>query len=271
MAEAPCIAFLQWALPRLGLRWPGFRSVHKLVCKRLGQRLRELGLRDLAAYRNRLEGDPGEWREFDALCWIPISRFYRDRSVFEALERDVLPALSAAAAAEGRDRLACWSACCASGEEPLTLAILWRLRLGQPFPRLRVLATDIDPQVLDRGRAGCYRASSLKALPAELLAEAFESREAHWYVREEFRCVEFRQQDIRESVPEEKFDLVLCRNAVLTYFAPELQGEVMARVAATLRPGGALVIGIHENLPDGLAGFEPWNGERAVYRKLRNA
>ncbi len=266
--DASCIEFLQWALPRIGLRWPGFRRVHRLVCKRLARRLRELGLANLAAYRSRLEGHPGEWREFDALCRIPISRFYRDREVFEALERDVLPALAAAAAAEGRDRLACWSACCASGEEPYTLAILWRL--GHPSSRLRVLATDIDPQVLDRARAGCYRASSLKALPAALLAEAFVPRGEQWCVREELRCVEFLQQDIRLSVPEGEFDLLLCRNAVLTYFSPELQRGVMERVVATLRPGGALVIGIHEKLPEGIAGFEPWEGARAIHRKRRN-
>jgi len=265
--DASCIEFLQWALPRLGLRWAGFRRLRRLVCKRLGQRLRELGLADLAAYRSRLEGHPGEWREFDSLCLIPISRFYRDRDVFEALERDVLPALAAAATDEGREALACWSACCASGEEPYTLAILWQLRLGHRFPRLHVLATDIDPRLLDRGRAGCYRASSLKALPAELLAEAFVPRGGQWCVHEQLRCVEFRQQDIRQSVPDEKFDLVLCRNAVLTYFSPELQRKVMAQVVATLHPGGALVIGIHEKLPDGLAGLEPWNEKRAIYRK----
>jgi trans-aconitate methyltransferase len=79
------------------------------------------------------------------------------------------------------------------------------------------------------------------------------------------------QQDIRQTVPEGEFDLILCRNAVLTYFEPALQHEVMGRVVARLRPGGALVIGMHESLPENLQGFVPWHGARAIYRKLTAA
>jgi chemotaxis protein methyltransferase CheR len=264
-----CVEFLQAALPRLGLRWPGYRKVRGLVCKRLNRRLRELGVPDLAAYRARLEADPGEWRVLDALCLIPISRFYRDRGVFERLENGVLPALAGAAAARGRNELACWSACCASGEEPYTLAILWRLRLQPRYPglRFRVIATDIDARLLERARTGCYRASSLKALPPALLGEAFTRRGLEHCVRDGFRAVEFLQQDIRDAVPEGEFDLLLCRNAVLTYFAPALQLEVMGRVVARLRPGGALVIGAHEALPEGLPGFAPWDGARAIFKR----
>jgi chemotaxis protein methyltransferase CheR len=72
-------------------------------------------------------------------------------------------------------------------------------------------------------------------------------------------------------VPEGEFDLILCRNAALTYFEPALQHEVMRRVIAPMRPGGALVIGIHESLPGDLAGLAPWEGARAIYRKLAPA
>ena len=273
MTDSECTRFLQAALPRLRLRWPGFRKVRRLVCKRLAGRLRELGLPDHAAYRAFLESHPGEWNVLDGFCRIPISRFYRDREVFESLERDVLPALAQAAVAAGRAELACWSACCASGEEPYTLAILWRLRLQRRFPGLacRIVATDIEAHLLERARTGCYRASSLEALPPELLAEAFTRRGKELCVRDAFRATEFRQQDIRQAVPEGKFDLVLCRNAVLTYFEPALQHEVMRRVIARLRPGGALVVGIHESLPGALAGLVPWDGARAIYRKLAPA
>ncbi|HEX9673917.1 MAG TPA: CheR family methyltransferase [Burkholderiales bacterium] len=270
MTDTDCISFLQAALPRLGLRWPGFRKVRRLVCKRLARRLRELNLPDLAAYRSVLETRPGEWAILDGYCRIPISRFYRDREVFEHLEHGVLPVLAGAAIAAGRSKLACWSACCASGEEPYSLAILWRLRLQHRFPGLglRIIATDIDAQVVQRARTGCYRASSLKALPPPLLAEAFTRHGEELCVRDEFRAVEIFQEDIRQTMPEGEFDLILCRNAVLTYFEPALQHAVMGRVAARLRAGGALVVGIHESLPKNLPGFEPWPGARAVYRKL---
>lgn len=267
--DADCVAFLQTVLPQLGLRWPGFRKVRRLVCKRLGRRLRQLDIPDLSSYRTLLQSHPEEWRTLESFCRIPISRFYRDREVFEHLERDVLPALVDDAAARGRSELTCWSACCASGEEPYTLAVLWQLRLQHRFShlRLRVVATDIDAHLLERARSACYRASSLKALPPELLAEAFTRRETQLCVKNEFRAVEFRQQDIRQATAEGEFDLILCRNAVLTYFGPALQREVMARVVARLRPGGVLVVGIHESLPEGLSGLAPWPGARAIYRE----
>jgi len=270
MTDSDCIGFLQAALPRLGLRWPGFRKVRGLVCKRLAKRLRELNLPDLAAYRAILDSRPGEWAILDGYCRIPISRFYRDREIFEQIEHVVLPALAEAAVAAGRSELACWSACCASGEEPYTLAILWRLRLQQQFPGLGIgiIATDIDAQVLQRARTGCYRASSLKALPPELLAEAFTRSGEQLCIRGEYRAIGIIQQDIRQTVPEGEFDLVLCRNAVLTYCEPALQREIMGRVVARLRSGGALVVGIHESLPENIPGFVPWPGARAIYRRL---
>jgi chemotaxis protein methyltransferase CheR len=111
------VEFLQWALPRLGLRWAGFRRVRGQVRRRVRRRVAALGLEDLDAYRAYLDAHPEEWEVLDALTPITISRFYRDRDVFARLEDDVLPALASAAAAAGRDGLRCWSAGCASGEE----------------------------------------------------------------------------------------------------------------------------------------------------------
>ena len=268
ITDAECIPFLQHALPRLGLRWPGFRKVRRLVCKRLGRRLRELGVSRLPAYQGYLEDHPAEWRILDALCRVPISRFYRDRAVFETLERAVLPSLAQAALAGERRELSCWSACCASGEEPYTLAVVWQLRLAARFPglRLHIVATDIDGRLVERARFGCYRASSLKSFPPEFRMEAFVPRAAQFCLKNEFRMVEFAQQDIRQQMPDGTFDLILCRNAVLTYFAEPLQRLVLERLVTRLHAGGALVVGMHESLPEGLA-LETWPQCQAIYRK----
>jgi chemotaxis protein methyltransferase CheR len=267
IADHDCTRFLQTALPRLGLRWAGLRKVRGLVCKRLGRRLRELGLAHPAAYLAHLESHPAEWERLGGFCLIPVSRFYRDRCVFERLEHEVLPVLAESAVAAGRGELAFWSACCASGEEPYTLAVLWHLRLRHRFPalRLRLVATDVDGHLLERARAGCYGVSSAKELPPDLAAKAFTRHGDELRVRDDFRAIEFLQQDIRRAVPEGAFDLVLCRNAVLTYFAPPVQLEVMGRIARTLRGGGALVTGTHESLPPGLAGLAPWPRAPAIY------
>ena len=270
LRNADCTAFLRWTLPRLGRSWPGYRKVRRLVCKRLARRLRSLGLTDLEGYRRYLDTHPEERASLDALCSIPISRFYRDRGVFDALGEIVLPALAAAATAQSRTTLDCWSAGCASGEEPYTLAILWAPRLPPRFPQLdaRIVATDVDARGLVRARAGRYAASSLKELPEYLRAAGFEPDDGKWRVRDRFRHVAFLQQDLREGMPKGPFDLVLCRNAALTYYAPPVRLAIMQRIAERLRPNGALVVGNHESLPDGLDGVAPWPDARATYRRV---
>lgn len=269
MKDLDCVAFLQWALPRLGLDWRGFRKVRRQVCRRVAARLRELGLADAAAYRARLESDGAEWRALARLCTIPISRFYRDREVFDGLGAAVVPALADAARRRGAEQLDCWSAGCASGEEPYTLALQWRLSLGARFPELglRVLGTDIDATLLERARSACYRSSSLEALPAGWREAAFERRGGLFCLREAFRAgVELEQQDLLGELPQRQFDLVLCRNVAFTYFSEERARLALERLASRLRFGGALVLGVHERLPAASAAFEPWPGCRAAFR-----
>jgi chemotaxis protein methyltransferase CheR len=270
MRDADCVALLQWALPRLGLHWPGFRKPRRQVCRRIAGRIAELGLADAAQYRARLEADRTEWQALAALCTVSISRFYRDREVFDCLGGQVLPALSAAALERGDERLECWSAGCASGEEPYTLAIQWRLALAPRFPALGlgVLGTDVDPALLERARAACYRASSLEDLPAGWREQAFEQRGRLYWLREAFRKgVQFQRQDLVSELPARQFDLVLCRNLAFTYFDSQLARLALERIASRLRDAGALAVGIHERLPQPAPGFEPWPGCRAVYRR----
>jgi chemotaxis protein methyltransferase CheR len=267
MNDRDCVAFLQWALPRLGRSWDGYRKVRGVVCKRLGRKLRTLGLHDLAAYRDRLESEPGQWKELDAILGIPVSRFYRDRGVFAALESEVLPALARNARREAREAIDCWSAGCASGEEPYTLSIIWQLRLQPAFPELamRLLASDGDSALLARAERGCYSTSSLKELPADLLAQAFDASNVELCLKARFRDVQFVRQDLREAMPDGPFDLVLCRNVVLTYYSSGAGRDLMERIAGRLRPGGVLVVGIHEPLPAELTRFAPWPGARGVF------
>jgi chemotaxis protein methyltransferase CheR len=102
MTDQDCVAFLQWSLPRLGMRWQGFRKVRGRVCKRIDRRVRELGLADAAGYRAFLQENAHEWNVLDSLCRVTISRFYRDRELFRFLEREVLMKLSRATDARRR-------------------------------------------------------------------------------------------------------------------------------------------------------------------------
>ncbi|MCC6610178.1 MAG: chemotaxis protein CheR [Burkholderiales bacterium] len=271
MTRQECIAFLQWALPQLGLRWAGYRKVQGLVCKRLAHRLREIGVATLAEYRERIARDESERARLDALCRIPISRFYRDRGVFDALRDAALPALAGRLAERGQRTLRAWCAGCASGEEPYSLAIVWQLAVAPRFPRiaLAVLASNAEPELLARAARGCYRSSSLKDLPKAWLPLAFDREDALYCVREPFRgCVAFAEQDIRIKMPTGPFDLVLCRNLAFTYFDAAAQERVAAQLAARLAPGGMLVLGSHEKLPGAAAArFAPGSHD-CIYARV---
>lgn len=270
MKDRDCMQFLQWALPRLDLHWPGFRKVRKQVCKRIGRRLGELRLPDVMAYRRLLESEPDEWPQLARLCRITISRFYRDRRLFVRLGEEVLPALADLVRGESRRTLRCWSVGCASGEEPYTLALVWEFVSAADHPDLdvHILATDVDPVVLARAGEAIYPASSLKDLPDTWRRRAFEPQGSLYRLREEHRrTVSFSRHDVRDNPLPGEFELILCRNLVFTYFTPELQRRILTRLRASLVPEGVLVLGAHETLPAPTTGFTPWPQLALIQRR----
>lgn len=268
MRYADCIAFLQWALPRLNLRWQGFRKVRGQVCKRLMRRLRSLGLEDLAAYRARLEADPGEWAVLDDMCHITISRFFRDRRIFEALVTRVLPEIAARASQEQREARF-WTAGCASGEESYTLKIVWDLEASDVHLGVgcSIIATDVDRAMLDRARKGCYPRGSLRELPETFIAQAFAQVGDLYCVKPKHReGVHIIDQDLRSEAPEGLFDLILCRNVAFTYFDVPLQREALSCLVKHLSVPGYLVIGADEWLPEEIDGLVPLSGVPEILR-----
>lgn len=270
MKDTHCVGFLQWALPHLGMRWAGFRKVRKQVCKRVERRIEELELGGQEAYRAHLETHAEEWAVLDQLCRVTISRFYRDKEVFRFLEREVLPQLARRALDEGRHTLTMWSAGCGSGEEPYTLALVWHLGVRPLFRSVdtRIIGTDSDARMLERAAAARFTASSLKDLPDDWKAEAFEEVEGDFHLLPEYAdCVELRQNDLRHSAPPDRFDLILCRNLAFTYWASDVQLEAGQRLLGAMKSGSALVLGIHEALSGELQGFATWSHALRVYRR----
>jgi chemotaxis protein methyltransferase CheR len=244
--------------------------VRRQVCRRVTRRIAELGLGGAEPYRAFLDSHPREWARLDALCRIPISRFFRDRVVFEALGQRVIDELARAALRSGRSTLRAWSAGCASGEEPYSLQLLWSLEAQARHPgvELSILGTDADAHLLRRARRGCYAASSLKELPPVWREQAFRRIDSLYALRPELRrAIRFRCQDIRRRWPDGPFDLVLCRNLVFTYFTPSVQLELLGRIRERLVPGGILIVGAHEALPEGARGFAPAGPPKGLYRR----
>ena len=270
MKDNDCVQFLQWALPQMQLRWPGFRKVRGQVCKRIERRIRALRLSDIQAYRDYLRDSREEWRVLDGLGRIPISRFYRDKRLFVQLEQDLLPQLAEQVLARGERELRIWSAGCASGEEPYTLALLWTFALHARFPKLklRILATDADPHLLQRAQEACYGYGSVKNLPDLWIERGFSRTDNSYCLHPQFRKqVEFRQQDLREAVPDGPLHLVLCRNLVFTYFESPLQQAFLARLRVAMHPQGLLLLGVHESLPEEEGGFAARSARWGIYEK----
>ena len=119
-----------------------------------------------------------------------------------------------------------------------------------------------------RFEQACYAFNSIKNLPSSWREEVFEQLGDQYCLKPGYRGdIEFRQQDIRESKPDEHFDLILCRNLVFTYYDTDLQQKMLAKLQKALIAGGALIIGIHEQLPEESNGFKTWSDKLRVYRK----
>ena len=271
MKDEQCVRFLQWALPQMRMRWPGFRKVRRQVCKRLDRRIRDLGLAGVEEYQTYLEGHADEWAHLDPLCRITISRFYRDKAVFAALAQEVLPLLVPAVRERGDSALRIWSAGCGSGEEPYTLAVLWAIELQSRFPEITmdIVATDADLRMIWRALDARYEFSSLKDLPVSWRNQVFTPEDDTFCVKPEYkREIKFLEQDIRQEQPRGRFDLVLCRNLVFTYYDNALQLQLFRRIVGAMHGGAALVLGVHEHLPEGAQELSVWFDKQHIYRKI---
>lgn len=246
------IDFLRSAASRLGLDPSGYRNVGSTVKKRLRRRLAELGLSDVGEYREYLDSHSEEWQSVDAMCRIPISRLYRDAQVYDLIASELLPERARAALAERRESLRIWSAGCASGEEPYTIAAIWHFELACTFPELalRIVATDVSEAMCERTRRGVFDPTSLRELPAGLRSRAFERDAERWRAAPDLRAyLTIAREDLRITYQAGSFDLIFCRNLAFTYFDDPTRRRVVDRFAERLVPGGYLVVGKGEIIP----------------------
>jgi len=236
-----------------------------------GARVRATGQRDLAAYVAALRRGTldDEWRALLPLVTVNESYFFRTPQQFQALARVVLPDLLAARAAGRRLRL--WSAGCARGEEPGTLALV----LAE-LPELagwdwRILATDVDEEALADARRGIYAERAVAQVAAPLRERHFTGRGEHLVLSETLRArIDYRSLNLVHEpldVPGGPFDIVFLRN-VLIYFRVESQRRVAAAIAARLAPDGVLFLGPAETLWQISAALEPVDlGDCFCYRR----
>jgi len=220
------------------------------------------------AYLLALDQNEDARQNFMRLMTVSISRFFRDRNLWKAIEAEIIPSLIK----ENPNQIKVWSAGCARGEEAYTFKILWRAveeRIGR-VPPLEVRATDINPVYLDKAQAGIYTRSSLKELPDTLRDRFFQV----WRKDKSWRIIASVKQGIRWQVrdllsppPDKDFHLVFLRNNLLTYYGEKLKVPAFERVVDSIAEGGYLIIGAHEEIPSEVAVLEPYPMHPCVFRK----
>jgi chemotaxis methyl-accepting protein methylase len=204
----------------------------------------------------------------ERLMTVPISRFFRDRHLWQILENRLLPDLIS----KNRIRIDVWSAGCACGEEVYSFKIVWELLKNrfECLPQLRILATDRDPQRIERARNGIYNRSSLREVTPELRTDFFESRKgARQYLIKEGlkRDIVWETGDLQAEPPESIFHIIFSRNNILTYLRQEGQIRTLIPLLSRLAPGGFFICGCHEALPLKIEALVPVADCPFVYKK----
>ncbi len=230
----------------------------RLVEARLGRRLRALDLADVDQYLDYLRGPGGEaeiLNMVDALTTNKTS-FFRESQHFAFLSERVIPE----ALARG-PQLRLWSAGCSSGEEPFTMAMVALETLGaRRAASVRILATDISAEMLDKACAGVYTEAALAEVPHSLLMSYFEPISGpaprSWRVGSLLRrTVTFAQLNLMETWPmKARFDVIFCRN-VMIYFDRETRDRLVERFRRLLHPQGYLLVGHSESLTGAQTGL----------------
>lgn len=217
----------------------------KCLRRRIAVRMRASGAHSYAEYEALLDRDPEEYARLKDTITINVTRFYRNVETWELIRTTVLPHVCG----QGRGPIRAWSAGCASGEEPYTLAMLMadyfesRGR-ADGLDLVTVDATDIDRECLQRARAARYRPDALADVPGRLISRYFEQTKGEYQVVERVRRrVMVRAADLcAEPPPRGTYDLILCRNVII-YFERAMQDRIFARFADALAPGGFLILG----------------------------
>ena len=251
ITDAEFEALTAIALREAGLAIP--KSKKSLVQSRIARRFRSLNIQNCRDYLDFLAGSREETRELISVLTTNVSSFYREAHHFEFLRQTVIPRLKENLAKGRPARI--WSAGCSSGQEPYSIAVeiakVFETVGGQD---LLILASDIDPKILERARRGVYAAQDLEAVapedrqryfaPVPGESDAFQASEALK------QLIRFRELNLHGEWPiKAKFDVIFCRNVVI-YFDDAHQRRLWSRFHERLTEGGWLILGHSERIQD---------------------
>ena len=189
-----------------------------------------------------IKKDKEKFEQFVSFLTINVSEFYRNPEQWKLLDRDVFPALIN----RFGKNLKIWSAACSTGDEPYSLVMALSKHL--PLNQIKIIATDIDKQILDKARMGLYNEKSLAAVPDDLKKKYFTKVGASYKIANEIKDrVEFKQHDLLKDAYPTGCHLIVCRN-VMIYFTEEAKEEIYKKFNQALVKEGILFIGSTEQI-----------------------
>ncbi|WP_413044302.1 CheR family methyltransferase [Pseudomonas sp. YJ42] len=241
------------------------------VLRRIERRMQVNALRDMPSYAKHLQAHPEETPKLLADMLIGVTNFFRDREAFEALERDIIPALFEEKAQAEDKSLRIWSAACSTGEEAYSLAMLFsdyaqiRDHHNDEVP-LQLFATDIDDRSLEAARTGVYPEAIVTDVPPMRLRQYFVKEQNHYRMQKELReRILFARHNILRDPPISRLDLISCRNLMI-YLDRDIQIEVLRMFHFALKAGGYLFLGSSETADACSQLFEPVDKKNRIYR-----
>lgn len=244
-----------------------------LIYGRLSRRLRHLQLESFKEYCKLLEdGEDAEFQNFVNAVTTNHTKFFREAHHFVHMKNEFIPQMEAEASRPGKSRFRIWSAACSSGEEPYSIALtLMAYMKSLRNCDIRILATDLDSNVLQKAMAGEYAGSQYSDLPPGLIDRlprktVLQSGDRMKMTDAVCDLVTFRQLNLLSAWPlNGKFDAIVCRN-VMIYFDDETKQSLVRRFDGQLKVGGFLYTGHAESLLGMLDNYKMVG--RTVYEKM---
>src|SRR5947209_14223984 len=227
-----------------------------------------VGVESYDEYLDFLQLHSEEFAELFNTLLINVTGFFRDPQTWEYMATTVIPQLVASRSSSVPIRV--WCAGCASGEEPYTVAMVFARVMGDSAfrDRVKIYATDVDEDALERARLGSYAPRQIEDVPHDALERFFERTDQRYVFRKELRrCVIFGRNDLVQNAPISRIDLLVCRNTLM-YFTAEIQTQILRRLHFALDDDGYLLLGKSEMLITHTDLFAPVELKRRVFRKV---
>ncbi len=242
-------------------------SKKELVYARLARRLRKLSFPDFSSYLDFVNSDDGQEERTNLINALTTNhtKFFREDHHFDFLRSTIIPYWKTRARQTGNKRLRIWSSASSSGEEPYTLAMVLGAELDDSW-NWKILATDIDTNVLDIGRQGLYPSELLRDIPRDYQRKFITSQTVSTFnISPALQSrVVFNRLNLHGPWPiKGKFDVIFCRNVIIYFDAPSKE-KLLQRFRASLTPDSWFFLGHSESVLDRQAGFQLVG--RTIYR-----